>query len=229
MRHSSFVSLFVGAILTAHASVATAEPKASQVTLTGNVREAGRFASLIFLNSLKGDLSRSGPILRLSFGSAGSVLPEDALATTSVTLLPGYQIVGPTLRARVFAGLDVKNRDFSIGGLDEGTHTGARVMVQLSQGRESDIEFDIQASYTTTHSAYNVLARVSWPTVGVSVGPEVAVLGSDYYKSTRVGVALNDWRIGSVNATVRAGYAFGGDDEGRGDSPFLGISFTQQF
>jgi hypothetical protein len=229
LRFSSFVAMFVGAIFAAHAGEVTAEPKASQVTVTGNFREAGRYASLIFLNSLNGDLSRSGLILRLSFGSAGLDLPDDGLSTTSAALLPGYQIVAPTLRTRIFAGVDMKNRDFSISGLDEGTHTGARVMVQLSQGRESDVEFDIHASYTTIQNAYNLLARVSWPTVGASLGPEFAILGSDDYKSTRLAVAFNDWRVGSLNATVRAGYAFGSDDEGRGDSPFLAISLTQQF
>lgn len=133
------------------------------------------------------------------------------------------------LRTRLLAGLDVKNRDFSIGGTDMGTQTGARVMVQLSQGREAPIKFDVHGNYATTHNAYNILARVKWPVGNITLGPEIAVLGSDHYTSTRVGVALSDWRVGPVNAMVRAGYAFGSDDESRGDSPFLALSFTRQF
>lgn len=230
MRLSSFVSLLIGACFVGFAGTVAAQPKSSQFTLSGNVRDAGGHASTIFLHSLDGDLQKTGPLVRLSFGDGKSRQSvNNELSTTSASVLAGYQIVAPMMRTRLFAGLDVKNRDFSIGGAGDGTEAGTVVMVQLSQGREAAIKFDVNAGYTTAHNAYNLLARVSWPVGDINVGPEFAVLGSDHDRSTRVGVALSDWRLGPVNATFRAGYAFGSDDESSGDSPFLALSLTRQF
>jgi len=146
---------------------------------------------------------------------------NNELLTTNANLLAGHQIVSPTLKTRFFAAVDVKDRDFTMGGEDEGTNTGERVSVQLTEGRKSAIQFDIQGSYTTTHNAYNLLGRAGWPVGDMTVGPEAAITGSDHYTSTRVVVALSDWRLGSVNVTVRTGYAFGSDDAGGGDQPFF--------
>lgn len=151
MRFLAAVALLTGVFFISAANISAAQPKSSQFTVSANVRDAGGHTSFIFLNALDEDLSKAGPLVRFSVGTGRSNQPGHSdLSTTGANVLAGYQIVAPMLRTRLFAGFDVKNRDFSSGGADEGTQTGARVMVQLSQGREATIKFDVHGSYATT-------------------------------------------------------------------------------
>jgi hypothetical protein len=207
-----------------------AGPKGQQFAVTANLRDGGGGLVLAYVRATDGNLSTTGPVLRLSLAEGVSQLDGGGrLSTTTVSLLAGYQFVTPQVRTKIYGGLDLQNRAFSHGGEDEGSKAGARVLVQVSEGRKSDISFNLQGSYATTHDNYQLLARVGWPTMGVTIGPEVSLIGSEYYDSRRLALSVSDLRIGALNATLRAGYASGSDEDGTGDGAFLAFGFTQQF
>jgi hypothetical protein len=185
--------------------------KASQATLGGNACEDGGHAAFIFLHALVKDLRTPGPFLRFSLKARSSEQPgNNELSTTKANLLAEHQIVSPTLKARFFAGVEMKGQDVTVPGKDEGSTTGERVLIQLSEGHEQTIKCDVQSGNTTNHNAYNLVVRTKGPGGDMTLGP-VATLRRDHDRTTPVAVALNDRCLGSVNATVRTGFALGSD------------------
>ena len=64
-------------------------------------------------------------------------------------------------------------------------------------------------SYSTAYDAYYARFRAGYSLFGFGyLGPEVAVLGDDYYNQTRVGAHLTAMQLGAVQVGVSGGYVW---------------------
>ncbi len=64
-------------------------------------------------------------------------------------------------------------------------------------------------SYSTAYDAYYARFRAGYSLFGLGyIGPEVAVLGDDFYNQTRVGAHLTSMQLGAVQVGVSGGYVW---------------------
>jgi hypothetical protein len=64
-------------------------------------------------------------------------------------------------------------------------------------------------SYSTAYDAYYARLRAGYSFFGFGyLGPEVAVLGDDYYNQTRVGAHLSAMQLGALQVGVSGGYVW---------------------
>ena len=64
-------------------------------------------------------------------------------------------------------------------------------------------------SYSTAYDAYYARLRAGYSLFGFGyIGPEVAVLGDDYYNQTRVGAHLTAMQLGAMQVGVSGGYVW---------------------
>ena len=75
--------------------------------------------------------------------------------------------------------------------------------------------FFAYGAYSTIYNAYQARAKWGFETVGrIYVGPEVAILGDDYYRQWRLGAHLTGFQLGAFQYGVSAGYL--NDKDGKG-------------
>ena len=210
------------------AAPAHAKDDVQRLGLTAKIYDHGANITGSYTTLLSGSLKESGPLLRadVSYGSSESrsgVTNERLRAN----VLVGYQIAGKGWKTRISAGAAYIDRT----GANVGQREGAAAMFKLEAftGRKGPLFAAGTAEYITRDNAYRVAGRVEMRAGRVFIGPEASLVGSDYFKSTQVGLSMSNVRLGDIRLTLRGGYAFGSDEGSDRDSPYAGIGTEFRF
>lgn len=186
------------------------------VDASGSVTTQGSyFAKATVTGAVAGGLHESGPRVRIE-GLAGEY---DYRSSTGYAVtgrqqegaaLAGYEWVWRDAALAGYVGLNVRNTDLS--RLDPqnttvGTAVGAKAVLELYARPTDKTMIQAYGSYATTHNAYYARLRAGYALFGkVYVGPEVAVLGDDFFGQYRVGAHLTGLRLGPFEFGVSGGY-----------------------
>ena len=200
--------------------------------------------------SLSGDLSKSGPALRVY----GSHLTYDLDPGTGTAWqgdgMLGYAFNRGKYSGGVYAGVDVQN--FRLSPDDptarvRGTETGFKVSADVETSKEDlPYYFNLNGNYSTAFQSYWARARAGWNLhKNMTFGPEVIALGSIDFDAQRVG-AFASFKLEIIphrplELTISGGHQFvshsGGSSSGSnngatpggGEGTYVGIALGADF
>jgi len=167
--------------------------------------------------ALGGTLQQSGLRLRLE-GLGGTYGFEQAPNVTTTGkqyeggALVGYQQVWNWGSLGTYAGVNV--RENTVPSADPtntalGTRVGFKAVVDAYLLPAPATMMSVYGSYSTAYDAYYARFRAGYALFGFGyLGPEVAVLGDDYYNQTRVGAHLSAMQLGALQVGVSGGYVW---------------------
>jgi hypothetical protein len=168
--------------------------------------------------ALGGTLQQSGVRLRLE-GLGGTYGFEQAPTNVTTTgkqyeggALIGYQQVWNWGSFGYYVGANV--RENTVPSVDPtstglGTKVGFKGAVDAYLVPAPATMVSFYGSYSTAYDAYYARFRAGYSLFGFGyLGPEVSVLGDDYYNQARVGAHLSGMQIGALQFGVSGGYAW---------------------
>ena len=168
--------------------------------------------------ALGGTLQQSGFRLRLE-GVGGTYGFEQAPTNVTTTgkqyeggALLGYQQVWSWGSLGTYVGANV--RENTVPSADPattalGTRVGFKAAVDAFLLPAPATMTSVYGSYSTAYDAYYARFRAGYSAFGFGyLGPEVAVLGDDFYSQTRVGAHLSAMQLGAVQVGVSGGYVW---------------------
>jgi Cellulose biosynthesis protein BcsS len=168
--------------------------------------------------ALGSTLQQSGLRLRLE-GLGGTYGFEQAPTNVTTTgkqyeggALIGYQQVWNWGSLGTYVGANVRENtvpssDPSTSSL--GTRVGFKAAVDAYLLPAPATMMSVYGSYSTAYDAYYARFRAGYSVFGFGyLGPEVAVLGDDFYNQTRVGVHLTSMQLGALQVGVAGGYVW---------------------
>jgi Cellulose biosynthesis protein BcsS len=168
--------------------------------------------------ALGGTLQQSGLRLRLE-GLGGTYGFEQAPTNVTSTgkqyeggALIGYQQVWNWGSLGTYVGANV--RENTVPSNDPantalGTRAGFKAAVDAYLLPAPATMVSVYGSYSTAYDAYYARFRAGYSLFGFGYfGPEVAVLGDDYYNQTRLGAHLTAMQLGAVQVGVSGGYVW---------------------
>lgn len=163
-----------------------------------------------------GTLRESGARVRLdgqagrySYDSTRLGAPVRGTKEEGAGLL-GYTWVWANATVSAYAGVNVENDALSLrdpGNSVVGTSVGAKAAADLYVRPTPDTMLAATASYSTNHNGYYARVQGGWRIWNtVLAGPEVAVLGDDFFRQWRVGVHVAGLSAGPLKLAASAGY-----------------------
>jgi Cellulose biosynthesis protein BcsS len=168
--------------------------------------------------ALGGTLQQSGLRLRLE-GLGGTYGFEQAPSNATTTgkqyeggALVGYQQIWNWGSLGAYIGANV--RENTVPSVDNtnsslGTRVGFKSAVDAYLLPAPATMISVYGSYSTAYDAYYARFRAGYALFGFGyLGPEVAVLGDDYYNQTRIGAHLSAMQFGAMQVGVSGGYAW---------------------
>jgi Cellulose biosynthesis protein BcsS len=168
--------------------------------------------------ALGSTLQQSGLRLRLE-GLGGTYGFEQGPTNTTATgkqyeggALIGYQQVWNWGSLGTYIGANV--RENTVPSADStnsslGTRVGFKAAVDAFLLPAPATMMSVYGSYSTAYDAYYARFRAGYSFFGFGyIGPEVAVLGDDYYNQTRVGAHLTAMQLGAMQVGVSGGYVW---------------------
>jgi hypothetical protein len=168
--------------------------------------------------ALGGTLQQSGLRLRLE-GLGGTYGFEQAPTNVTTTgkqyeggALIGYQQVWNWGSLGAYIGANA--RENTVPSADStnsslGTRVGFKAAVDAYLLPAPATMMSVYGSYSTAYDAYYARFRAGYSFFGFGyLGPEVAVLGDDYYNQTRVGAHLSAMQLGALQVGVSGGYVW---------------------
>jgi Cellulose biosynthesis protein BcsS len=168
--------------------------------------------------ALGGTLQQSGLRLRLE-GLGGTYGFEQSPTNVTTTgkqyeggALVGYQQIWNWGSLGTYVGANV--RENTVPAADPtntalGTRVGFKAAVDAYLLPAPATMTAVYGSYSTAYDAYYARFRAGYSVFGFGyLGPEVAVLGDDYYNQTRVGAHLTAMQLGAVQVGVSGGYVW---------------------
>jgi hypothetical protein len=168
--------------------------------------------------ALASTLQQSGFRLRLE-GLGGTYGFEQAPTNVTTTgkqyeggALIGYHQVWNFGSLGAYVGANVRENtvpssDTSNSAL--GTRVGFKAAVDAYLLPAPATMMSVYGSYSTAYDAYYARFRAGYSLFGFGyLGPEVAVLGDDYYNQTRVGAHLSAMQLGALQVGVSGGYVW---------------------
>lgn len=177
--------------------------------------QGSQFANANLTVAPTGNLLTSGVRLRVD-GLIGSYRTESAGAPRAIgeqadlAAMAGYAVVGRDSVLSGFVGLNVHHDE---GAQFDASQPAARTGVGLKTALDyyarptAFTMFHATGSYATTANAYYGRVRFGVAALaGGYLGPEVTVLGDDYYRQWRVGGHLSGMQFGALQIGVSAGY-----------------------
>lgn len=126
--------------------------------------------------------------------------------------LAGYEWVWREAKLAGFVGLSVRNTSLSVAD-------PANPVVGTSYGLKGALDFyarpsertmvQAHGSFSTNDMAYFGRVKAGYRLSGnIYLGPEVAVLGNDFYNQFRIGAHLTGLQLGPIQASLSAGYQY---------------------
>ncbi len=180
--------------------------------------QGSHFADASLTIAPAGDLLHSGSRVRVdALGGNYSYRSNETGLTVrgtqeSGSVLVGYEYVAPDLSVAAYLGGDGRNNNLSVADPQN-------VVVGTTFGMKGSLEFYARtskltvvegyASYESNKNAYFARLRGGYLiTPSVYVGPEVAVLGDDFFNQTRFGGHLGGVYLGPVQLGLSGGYLY---------------------
>jgi hypothetical protein len=171
-----------------------------------------------------GKLSEDGARIRLE-ASAGryryrsdTVGPVNATQVQGAALL-GYSFVTAHASLSAFVGVDFQNNElspFDPGNKVSGASTGAKFVVEGNMRPTDKTMLAGYMSYATSFNTYYARLQAGYRVMDrFYVGPEVGLLGNDFFNQWRVGAHLSGFALGPVKLSASAGY-LSDDKQGSG-------------
>lgn len=187
----------------------------ASATVTSNSSAFGTVTATI---APVGTLLQSGPRVRLQ-GVAGTYSYPGAAVRQTVTgvqqegtLLLGYEWIWAQAALAGYIGMNVRSNELSIldpGNPVVGTGLGTKVAADLYMNPTDNTLLAVNASYSTLFNAYYARARAGFAVApGVFIGPEVTLLGDNFFNGWRTGAHVTGFAIGPMKFSLGAGYAF---------------------
>jgi Cellulose biosynthesis protein BcsS len=168
--------------------------------------------------ALGGTLQQSGLRLRLE-GLGGTYGFEQGPSNTTATgkqyeggALVGYQQVWNWGSLGAYIGANA--RENTVPSTDStnsalGTRVGFKAAADAYLLPAPATMISAYGSYSTAYDAYYARLRAGYSFFGFGyLGPEVAVLGDDFYQETRFGAHLTAMQLGAVQVGVSGGYVW---------------------
>jgi hypothetical protein len=129
--------------------------------------------------------------------------------------LAGYQQVWKNATIAYYVGVNV--RENTVPAADPvnsaiGTRVGFKAAID-AYARPTDLTMvSAYGSYSTAYDAYFARFRAGYSVLGVGyLGPELALLGDDYFGQTRLGAHFSGVQLGALQFGVAGGYVWGRD------------------
>ncbi len=133
-------------------------------------------------------------------------------AQESGSILLGYEYVAPDLSVAAYLGADGRNNRLSIADPQNsvvGTTFGMKGSLEFYARTSKLTIVEGYASYESNKNAYFARLRGGYLiTPSVYIGPEVAVLGDDFFNQTRIGGHLGGVHMGPVQLALSGGYLY---------------------
>lgn len=229
MTFKSCILKFVPfALLALLYAVPAAAEDSQRLAIFGKVNERGGNVNANYIVGLSGSLNDSGPLLRFDLGYGSS---ESQSGATNERFqgdaLVGYQIAGDSWKVRFYGGVSYEDRKSATAGQREGA--GAAFKFEALTDRKGPVFARIAANFNTRDDTYRVAGRLAFNAGTVFIGPEAAVVGSNYFDSRQVGLVVDNIKLGDIRLSVRGGYEFGSDEGSDRDSPYGGLGLSVQF
>lgn len=128
------------------------------------------------------------------------------------TLLLGYEWIWQQAALAGYVGMNVRSNELSIvdpGNPVVGTGLGVKVAADLYVNPTDNTLLAVNASYSTLFNAYYARARAGFAIApGVFIGPEVTLLGDNFFNGWRAGGHVTGFAVGPMKFSLGAGYAF---------------------
>jgi len=168
--------------------------------------------------ALGGTLQQSGLRLRLE-GLGGTYGFEQGATNTTATgkqyeggALIGYQQIWNWGSLGAYLGANARENTVPSAdstGSSLGTRVGFKTAVDAYLLPAPATMMSVYGSYSTAYDAYYARFRAGYSLFGFGYfGPEVAVLGDDYYNQIRVGAHLTAMQLGAMQVGVSGGYVW---------------------
>ncbi len=213
----------------------SANAAGSQVFTGVSFTEDSYYSYLGGVTALNGDLHRDGVLLRASgawgeysYSRTGNTDVDGDI--TAGDLMIGYHAFMGKNCATLFVGGDYQNHDLSPNDTlnrVNGSELGLKAQAEVSLSVTDNVGLDLIGSYSGAYNTYWSRAQLGYNLGNVTVGPEVAALGSESYDQQRYGVFVKDIAIGSAKLGASAGYVNSerraADDGAYGE---VGLSFA---
>ncbi|KMO29562.1 cellulose biosynthesis protein BcsS [Methylobacterium aquaticum] len=168
--------------------------------------QGSQFAGATATAAPAGTLLTSGLRLRAdaTIGSyrAGTGLGQQA----EVAAMVGYGWVWPEAVLSAFVGLNVRRNEMP--GLEASLRNagGLKAALDLYARPTPGTMVHATGTYSSTFNAYYGRLRGGVAVMGGFLGPEVALLGDDYYRQWRIGAHWSGFQVGALQFGVAAGY-----------------------
>ena len=175
------------------------------------------FANAGATAAVAGTLRDSGMRVRVE-GLAGRYEYRAASGTkvageqVEAAAMAGYEWIWREAKLAGFVGLSVRNTTLSIpdpGNPVVGTSFGLKSAIDFYARPTDRTMVSAYGSFSTNDKAYFARLKGGYEIAsGLYLGPEVAVLGNDFYNQWRVGGHLTGMQFGPVQASLSAGYQY---------------------
>lgn len=197
--------------------------------------QGSQFAGATATAAPRDDLLVSGPRVRID-GLIGSYRTESGAGRrglgeqAEIAALAGYAWVMPEAVLSGYVGLNVRRNEVS--GLGDGlaaetTRVGLKTALDLYARPTAFTMVHATGTYSTAFNAYYARLRGGVASVaGGYLGPEVAVLGDDYYRQWRAGLHLSGMQFGAVQLGLSVGYLH---DEARKGGAYATVDLRTGF
>ena len=188
------------------------------------------FGDVLVTAAPVGTLAESGLRIRAdALGGVYSYYATDRGATVhghqeSGAVLAGYEWVSPATVFSAYLGVDVRDNSLSIvdpANPVVGTSVGAKGQLELYTKPSVNTMVAAQASYATNKDAYFARVRGGY-LIGrdLYIGPEVTVLGDQFFNQERIGVHLTGLRAGPLKFALAGGFL---NDRVRGNGGYFNV------
>jgi hypothetical protein len=193
------------------------------------------FASLSGTMAPAGTLSESGARIRIEANAGRYSYRSDAVGPVNATrmqgaALAGYSFVWSQATLSAYAGIDLQNDTQSPvdpNNAVNGNSAGAKFVVEGSTRPSDRTLLTGYASFSSNHDSYYARLQAGYRlTDRVYVGPEIGVLGDDFFNQWRIGAHVTGLAFGPVRVSASAGYL---NDSKQGPGLYTGLDVRAGF
>jgi hypothetical protein len=163
---------------------------------TGNLRKSGLRARLEGLGGVYNYIASDGRNIKSNQESG--------------TVDLGYEWKSKDTSVSVYGGIGVQSTKLSAPDPNNsvvGTGTGIKLSAEFYTRPSPDMMISGYGSYMTLHNAYYTRLKFGWAfTDDIYLGPEVSILGDDFYQQYRIGGHVTGVRLSVFQLGIAGGF-----------------------
>lgn len=175
--------------------------------------QGSQFAAATATAAPGGDLATSGPRLRVdavigSYRAQGTGGAASLGTQAEGAVMAGYAWASPEAVLAAYLGVDARRNELaSAGRVTEAGGVGIKAALDLYARPTAFTMIHATGSYASPFNAYYGRIRAGVAAfAGGYVGPEVALLGDDFYRQWRIGAHLSGMQFGALQLGLSGGY-----------------------